>query len=182
MKVVDWTIFFFYLALLGTEASEIKKGESRENYLPKPSQPPALVIDDFNRGRTEGVYYQQRKNLLGFYQGTWAQRPSFAYISKSSRYRKGNHGFSLELKYKKENGWCGWYTRLGKRDLSKYNLLSFWVKGAVGGERFDIGFIDEEKNLAAMDGIYAGPIDRFISKDLDSEWQEAKIPLSSVAA
>ena len=183
MKVLDWTILFFFLILLGTEGSENKrKWESQIDYSPKQSLPPELVIDDFNKARTEGVYYQ-RKNLLGFYQGTWAQRPSYAYISKSSRYRRGTHGFSLELNYKKEKGWCGWYTRLGERDLSKYNLLSFWVKGAVGGERFDIGFLDEKKDLARMDGIYAGPVDQFIAADLlNREWQEVKVPLSCVAA
>ena len=41
-----------------------------------------ILVDNFDEGETEGVYYM-RKNSLGFYQGAWSKRPSYTLISKS---------------------------------------------------------------------------------------------------
>ena len=137
-----------------------------------------ILVDDFDEGETEGVFYQ-RKNSLDFYQGAWSKRPSFTLLSKSEEHRRGDTGKGLVLNYRKESGWCGWYTILGELDVTAMNVLSFWVKGDTGGERFDIGFSDSERNNLEMDAIYAGPITQFIG-EVSTDWQEVKIPLSRV--
>ncbi len=142
---------------------------------------PDILVDNFDEGKTDGLYYE-RSNSLGEYQGTWAKRPSFTIIDKSEIHRRGDTGKALVLHYKKESGWCGWYTLLGELDLSNLNVLSFWIKGDVGGERFDIGLIDRKRQALGMDAIYAGPVDAFLEGGVTREWQEVKVPLSRVGS
>ena len=175
-------VFMFLLCnFSGYETGEDNKEDLGLTPLFSRKKATELVLDDFNKGLSEGVFHQ-RKNSLGFYHGTWAQRPSYAYTSKSAKYRRGDSGLSLELRYRKEKGWCGWYTRLEGLDISKYNILSFWVKGGIGTERFDIGFIDKARDNARMDAVYAGPVDHFLKGQVQSGWKEVKVPLSRVAA
>ena len=143
--------------------------------------PIEILIDDFDQWRSEKVVYYKRKNSLGHYHGTWAKRPSHAIMSKSETHRRGRSGKGLMLTYNKTSGWCGWYTLLGELDLTEFNTLSFWVKGQLGGERFDIGFIDTQREKFEVDAVYAGPIQRFIKGEVTTNWQEVKIPLSRVA-
>ncbi len=138
-----------------------------------------IIIDDFDKGKTHGVYYN-RKNSLGKYHGTWSKRPSYTLISKSETYRIGDQGRGLVMDFKKDRGWCGWHTILGVVDASKHNIFSFWVKGKAGGERFEIGFIDKERDSLKMDAVYAGPVDLFSPDGVTTEWKEVKIPLSRI--
>ncbi len=140
-----------------------------------------IIIDDFDRGETQGVYYN-RKNTLGKYHGTWSKRPSYTLISKSETHRIGNEGKGLVMDFKKDRGWCGWYSILGSVDASKHNIFSFWVKGKAGGERFEIGFIDKERDSLKMDAVYAGSVDLFSPDGVTREWKEVKIPLSRIVS
>ncbi|MFH0880092.1 MAG: hypothetical protein V2A34_10305, partial [Lentisphaerota bacterium] len=99
--------------------------------------PAELVIDNFDKGLSHGVF-TGRKNTVGAYQGTWARRPSYSLLRKSDVNRRGEQGKGAILEWKKEGGWCGWYSLLndaeGKPvDASSYNALCFWVKGENGG-------------------------------------------------
>ena len=145
------------------------------------SSPPEILVDDFDKWRSDSVVYYERKNSLGYYHGTWAKRPSYTLISKSETHKRGDHGKSLILTYNKTGGWCGWYTLLGGLDVSHLNTLSFWVKGQTGGERFTVGFIDEKRKQFEIDAVYAGPVQRFLEREVTTQWQEVKIPLSRVA-
>ncbi len=138
-----------------------------------------IVIDNFDKGKTQGVYFK-RKNTLGKYHGTWSKRPSYTLISKSKTMRLGDEGRGLVLDFKKDRGWCGWYSILGTIDASKHNIFSFWVKGKTGGERFEIGFIDKERDNLKMDAVYAGSVDLFSPEGVTTEWKEVKIPLSRI--
>jgi len=127
------------------------------------------------------VFYE-RENSLGAYQGTWARRPSYAIITKSEEYRRGDKGLGLAIDYKKEGGWCGWYTLLNGIDVTPYNCLSFWVKGEKGGEKFDIGLADNQMQDLQIDAVYAGPVDLFLPGGVTTEWQEVKVPLARLGA
>ncbi len=146
----------------------------------KPSVLPVLV-DDFSKGTTSGVYFE-RQNSLGGYQGTWSNRPSYSIITKVDDSRGGKKTTALAIQYKKEAGWCGWYTLLNGLDASKYNTLSFWVKGDKGGEKFDIGVADSEMVDLGIDAVYFGPVNAFLQKEVTKEWCEVKVPLSRVAS
>ncbi len=143
---------------------------------------PDLVVDDFDEGLTHGVY-TGRKTTIGAYQGTWARRPSYSLLRKTELQRRGNAGKGALLEWKKEGGWCGWYTLLrhadGKAaDVTPYNVLSFWIKGEKGGEKFDIGLADSRMQDFGVDAVYAGSVNNFLPGGITKEWQQVKVPLS----
>ncbi|MFH1779079.1 MAG: sugar-binding protein [Candidatus Omnitrophota bacterium] len=163
-----------------TEIQEFKEKIFEIVEKPKGELLKPILIDDFNKGFTSGLFYE-RINSLGGYQGTWAKRPSYSLINKSSEDRIGEKGKALVIEFKKEAGWCGWYTLLNGLDASRYNTLSFWVKGAEGGEKFDIGIADSEMQELEIDAVYIGSINAFLRKGVTKRWQEVKIPLSRIA-
>jgi len=138
-----------------------------------------LLIDDFEKGQSSGVFYE-RKNSIGGYQGTWARRPSYSVITKLSDEKDPRRGRYLCIEYKKEAGWAGWYTLLNGADASNYNALTFWVKGAKGNEKFDIGLADAKMQELQIDAVYAGAADLFLPVGVTTEWQKVKVPLSRV--
>ncbi|MDD5449313.1 MAG: sugar-binding protein [Candidatus Omnitrophica bacterium] len=153
----------------------------------KPAGPPKeypaeILVDDFDTGLTSGIF-KERKNSLGSYQGTWAMRPSFSIITKSSIIRRGDHGQALVIEYRKEAGWCGWYTLLNNIDVTPYNTLSFWVRGEKGGEKFDIGLADARMQDLEIDAFFLGSVTSFISDGfVTTEWKEVKVPLSRASS
>ena len=58
-------------------------------------------------------------------------------------------------------------------DVSEYEYLRFWIKGAKGGERFWISLIDERKN-------YDNPTCRMKFSAVSDQWQEIIIPISDI--
>ncbi len=142
---------------------------------------PPVIVDNFDVGRTQGVFYE-RKNTLGIYQGTCAKRPAWSIITKSAEHRLGNKGYGLRLEWENSAGWCGWYTLLGDLDVTDYNALTFWVKGEKGGERFDIGLKDVQTQDLDIDAKYFGPVSLFLEYDVTTEWQKVVVPLSILAA
>lgn len=140
-----------------------------------------LLVDDFEKGQSSGVFYE-RKNSIGGYQGTWARRPSYSIITKLAEAKDPVRGKFLSIEYKKEAGWAGWYTLLNDADTSNYNALTFWIKGAKGGEKFDIGLTDARMQELQIDAVYAGPIDLFLPVGVTTDWQNVKIPVSRVAS
>ena len=140
-----------------------------------------LLVDNFEKGESSGVFYE-RRNSIGGYQGTWAKRPSYSVITKLRDEKDPRRGRYLSIEYKKEAGWAGWYSLLNGADISNYNALTFWVKGAKGGEKFDIGLTDARMQELQIDAVYAGPVDLFLSMGVTTEWQKVKVPLSRVEA
>lgn len=151
-------------------------------YLPPEERPKEILVDDFDVGLTSGIF-SERKNRLGSYQGTWAMRPSFTIITKSSEIRRGEHGQSLVIDYKKEAGWCGWYTLLNNIDITPYNTLSFWVRGEQGGEKFDIGLADARMQELEIDAFFLGCVTSFLPEGfISKEWKEARVPLARASS
>jgi len=58
-------------------------------------------------------------------------------------------------------------------DVSEYEYLRFWIKGANGGERFWISLIDERRN-------YDNPTCRMKFSAVSDQWQEISIPISDI--
>ncbi len=61
-------------------------------------------------------------------------------------------------------------------DLSSFATMTFWIKGAKGGETFELGMNDTVSNKRE-DAVLAGSIHRYLPKGVTTEWQEAKVPL-----
>lgn len=128
-----------------------------------------LLIADFNSG--------EKPNNIGGDFGAWNKDPAdFSQgctESFDSANRYGDSGFSMKLDYSvdsKNPAYNGFWMMLPNLDASKYNNLSFLVKGdsKVG---YTTVFKVELKNAAKQIG-------RYYVTSVTDQWQEAVIPLS----
>jgi len=117
--------FFHPEAMVDREQQVVDKGE--------------LLLDNFDHSDL---------NLMGRKANAFKRLPSTCEFSRVERPRRGDHGRSLRIDFRKEaTGWCGYYTLLNQIDGAYYDLSSFkevrfWVRGAEGGEPFEVGMAD----------------------------------------
>ncbi|MBP85937.1 MAG: hypothetical protein CMJ64_04340 [Planctomycetaceae bacterium] len=107
------------------------------------AEPSALLIDDFD----DGV-----QNALDGYRSTFAALPSSAKAMRVPNVRRGEAGRSARVEaVRDDDGFCGYWIHLFNMraekaeyfDASRYAFVSFWVRGAQGGEDFVIRLADE---------------------------------------
>ncbi len=141
----------------------------------------SLVVDDFEQGAS---------NKVGGRSNTYVMEPSRALALRVKDQAHGGTG-SLMLKYDKKGtggphdsgGWCGYYTLLksGSRyfDATPYQSLTFWVKGASGGENFVLGMADQHWEEVG-DSVKSEEIGTYLpSGKITTEWQKATVPLKT---
>ena len=134
-----------------------------------------LLLDDFDHATVE--------NLLGEKTNTYKSLPSVARSFWVKDVRYGDTGRSLKLVYNKEaTGWCGYYTLLNQidgayYDLSRYESVSFMVKGEKGGEDFELGMADRNW-LIIGDSLKAGQVTKYLPAcGITKGWQPVTVPL-----
>lgn len=151
------------------------KSESKESKSVEPK-----LIDNF----------EKQGNTFGGRSSTYMEQPSGIMARRTDEVFYGDSGKSLELRYKKANeggkfgtgGWCGYYTVIknGPRnffDATPYKYLTFYVKGAKGGENFKVGMADEVWEQRE-DSMKSDQIGAYLQAEkITTEWQKAKIPL-----
>ncbi len=134
--------------------------------------------------------FEKQGNTFGGRSSTYMQQPSGIVARRTNEVFYGEKGKSLELRYKKagdggpygKGGWCGYYSviKMGPRkyyDASAYQYLTFYVKGAQGGENFKIGVADETW-FQREDSMKSEQISVYLKdQKITTEWQKAKIPL-----
>ena len=143
----------------------------------------SVKIDSFDR----------TVNLLGGKTGNYVKAPSRALSLQTENEFYGESGKSLLLKYDKKGeggpygngGWCGYYTNVRKGesffDASGYQNLTFYVKGAEGGENFMVGIADKEW-FELGDSVKSSQIGNYLPQGkITQEWQKASIPLHEFA-
>ena len=171
IKIIK-TFFFFHLTLtqLGHTAEILDE----------------ILVDDFNRGKTTGSF-RERKTSLGIntgninrFHGTWTHRPALALMTKDSQVKLGNQGYGLKLESAAPSGSAGYYSLLAGLDISKYNALSFYVKGQKGGEFFLIGLNDQYRYKNEMEPLDLGSVSLYIESGITTEWQEVIVPLCAL--
>lgn len=89
-----------------------------------------------------------------------------------------NDGDSFKIMYnRKEVGksFCGAYIMI-LGDISQYSTITFMIKGAQGGETFQIGMNDSVSNKRE-DGVFIGAINRYLPGGVTRDWQLVKIPV-----
>lgn len=143
----------------------------------------ALVIDDF-----EG---DEIINSLGSKSNVYVKAPSKVMVTHTENTRQGKTGRVLLLRYAKENeggpygrgGWCGFYTLLKNEtegryfDASNYKYLSFWVKGEVGDENFNVGLSDRHWDKIG-DSLKSEEIIAYIEGDkIPTKWTYVRLSL-----
>ena len=132
-----------------------------------------LLLDNFDHS---GL------NLLGRKANAYKRLPSVCEFSRSAEVHRGDHGKSLRIDYHKDaTGWCGYYTLLNQIDgayfdLSPFKEVRFWVRGAKGGEPFEVGMADRSW-LTIGDSVKAGPVEKFLPGGVTPKWQEVVIPI-----
>ncbi|MBI3318016.1 MAG: hypothetical protein HYZ90_02565 [Candidatus Omnitrophica bacterium] len=136
-----------------------------------------LLLDNFDHSDL---------NLLGRKANAYKRLPSICLFSRVlSKPVPGTEQVNrcLRLDFdKKPTGWCGYYTLLNQIDgayfdLSQYKEAVFRVRGAQGGEFFEIGMADKSW-LTIGDSVKAGSIEKYLPRGVTSDWQEVVIPLS----
>jgi len=142
-----------------------------------PPQTDLLMVSDFN----EGI-----KNHLGGYYNKFERPPSSSSTFLLSDIRRGGGGQSLRVTTQRlGEGFCGVWMHLfdfrksGEPqyfDARPYDYLSFWVKGAKGGEDFTVKLADQEW-IEQEDGLPVGPVGQFLPGGVTTEWKEVLVPL-----
>ena len=124
-------------------------------------------------------------NALGGYFHALEKAPSTARVTKNWTERRGPHGKSWQITASKEDttSWCGAWMHLLDwdsgtqriyQDVTNYNFLTFWVKGAVGGESFTIKLADRRWMEEVDDAVPAGPVANFVpANGITTNWQQS---------
>lgn len=128
------------------------------------------------------------QNLLEGYCSKYETMPSSANIYFSKKVFRGEEGRSMRITGKKRPGsFCGIWMHLFNDgiknpeyvDATKYEYLSFWVKGKKGGEEFSVKLADDVW-VALYDSVIVGNIKDFLPQGVTQEWQEVLVPMDNV--
>ena len=150
---------------------------------------PPLILSDYNTGTlfTDiGTLSGGDEDLPG---------TTFAVIVSDDGYTKGNSGYSVMLDYDVSGmgDYSFYWIKLGKElpsssgiterlDVSKYNYLSFWIKGADGDEKIKLELHqDVDRNgmfVFGTDLVSSLYVRGFLPEGrISRNWQKALIPL-----
>lgn len=130
---------------------------------------PQAMLDDFERAAAVNTWNCR----TGTYTSASTASCLESYVNDSNAYS----GYSLKLAYNvsASDTYAGYYSKLGSQSISAYTTLSFWVKGASGGEFFKV----ELKNTGTNADTNAASV--YITDYLDggvtTGWQYVTIPL-----
>lgn len=86
----------------------------------------------------------------------------------------GGYGYSLKLDYNvlNDNSFAGYWTAFNREDISMYKSLEFWVRGAVGDEKFTFYLKDWAGNESKLD------IKDYLPDGVTTTWQKVTVPLN----
>ncbi len=138
--------------------------------VPYSSSAGSLLFDDFNDGYT-------KPNGFGKDVSNWSSGGAVIFLFTASPANSfGGIGGALGVDYiTGPNSAGGYYSTFGDTDLSAYRGVSFWVRGASGGEDFLIGLKTDlnngESKIRVRPYLPAGRI--------STSWQKVVIPFSA---
>lgn len=174
---------FFSLCLLvgcllvSAVAASKLKAEELSRWQVKPDG--CLLVDNFDAGI---------QNRLGGYRNAFFREPSFA----EARRERGDaptsaptgRGRVLRLSGRRgETGFCGTWVHLYDMrsreasffDASSWDFLTFWIRGATGGESVRVKIADARWH-AKEDSMQVGLCDEFLAAGITTSWQQVIIP------
>ncbi len=133
-----------------------------------------FLFNDVNDGK---VF----KNNLGHPSSSFQSGGGECILAPENNYANvyGRFGYSLRLDYdvRAQNCFAGYWSMMKDYDLSRYNYLSFWVKGKTGKEFFKVQLkVKDSADNIEKSAVY---INDFIHGGLSSEWKKAVIPLDA---
>ena len=126
-------------------------------------------------------------NARGGGYNQFAAPPSAASIHLVSEVRRGAGGRSMEIRFRKAaEGYCGAWVHLFDEaatpgddsflDASKHPYLSFWIRGAKGGEDAVVQIADQ-RWLAKDDSKPLKKVSEYLGGPVSTNWQEVIVPL-----
>lgn len=140
-------------------------------------RPSLLLVADFD---------EEIQNRLGGYYNKFERSPSKASTFLVSNVHRGKGGRSLRVTtHRKDEGFCGVWMHFfnfrtpgGPRyfDARPFEYLSFWIKGAKGGEDFTVKLADQDW-IEQEDSLPIGSVADFLPGGVTTEWQEVLVPL-----
>ena len=109
--------------------------------------------------------------------GGYAMPPSkYGIFGDSAVHIEGSEqGIRIQYGKKADPAFCGAYV-IVLGNLSQFSTMTFWVKGAKGGETFEIGINDTISNKRE-DAVIVGSVCRYLPKGVTAEWQQVAVPL-----
>ena len=145
-----------------------------------PVPPDADIVDDFDFDK-DANYWTGTNGLME----EFGENKS---ITNSFVTADAHAGRSLQLTYNlnTSSSWNGYFLTLNNlvavtKNISGYQQLSFWVKGAVGGvEHLKIGL---ENNSSVAAGRYRASlyVNDYLDGGITNGWQKVTIPLGAFA-
>jgi hypothetical protein len=138
----------------------------------RPAGAAVSLFDDFS-DRTLNNYSFSRTTGTGA-----AGTISLNYASLTTTAKpRGNQNYSLEISYdvSMTNGFVYFIDYLSgtSRDLSVYKYFSFWVRGAVGGEGFQVGLGNDSPWFETK-----VQVNDWLPNGITTQWQKVVIPLN----
>jgi hypothetical protein len=124
--------------------------------------------------------------LRGAY-GPYSREPSAVELRWDNSVRRGAFGRSLALAYRQGNtGYCGMWMHLyddskpadGRRyfNVTPFRYLSFWIRGARGGEDVDVRLADWSLQ-SREDSLQVARVSEILPGGITTEWREVLIPV-----
>ncbi|OGW77465.1 MAG: hypothetical protein A3C51_05315 [Omnitrophica bacterium RIFCSPHIGHO2_02_FULL_46_20] len=174
--IASISIVYAYTELSATSAI---RGEGQVPFMPQP------LLDDFRNAAPVNIW----GTLTGIFSSSPAIPPPANAICAASYTNNtaiayGGAGYSLQLDYNVSaaNSHAGYYSLLGSASLTGYNAVSFYVRGAVGGEFFKIS-LKNASGTQYLDGsvhYYRNEASLYITDYLDggvtTTWKKVTIP------
>lgn len=179
--IASISIVYAYTELSATSAI---RGEGRVPFTPQ------ALLDDFRNAASV--------NIWGALTGTFSSSPAIpppanaicaASYTNNPAVAFGGTGYSLKLDYNVSaaNSYAGYFSLLGSASLTGYNAVSFYVRGAVGGEFFKIS-LKNAGSAQYLDGsvhYYRNEASLYITDYLDggvtTTWKKVTIPFHNFA-
>lgn len=137
-------------------------------------QKKSVIIYDFDNDNPAKTKYF----LEPEYKGTWLHYPIWITATNTVEERIGRTGKSQRIEWNNKGMNCRWSARLYSINPTKYNCLTFWIKGRDGKENFDIELSDDQIYKYRIEPLNIGSINTFLKSGISKQWQKVKIPLS----
>jgi len=124
------------------------------------SENPFLLVDDFRDTNPANVPGEDS----GMFDNPEAGGTIAAYYDRES--------LRLDYDVLGTDKYAGYYTQLSQADLTRYNAVTFLVKGASGGEKAKIGLRDSLDNEPKI------VLSEYLRTGVTTSWQKVTIPLA----
>ncbi len=144
--------------------------------------PNVALVDDFEHGIPNAMDGNQGRFQSG------ACR--IETLRDKTIFRGAANGTSLRIRAdKQEDGYCGVWIQFFDNKAAKkrfldarpFAYLSFWIRGHVGGERFQVKMSDRSW-VEKEDSLELGEIRKFLPDGVNRQWQEVLIPLKDASS